>query len=141
MPRDDHGATNSTESDDAEPRDDDAVHVQTISGKLLVHIPEGDACLVTVRDIVRSIEDCTGLASQVKILATNGLLKMSETVYPLLSPGECLTLTAVFAPKPSKLDAAGREYPYLADVLDSGQLLHPAVFSIDEALNQEPLPR
>ena len=141
-PRDEHGVTNSTESEGLEPRDDDAVHVRTISGKLLVRIPEGgDACLGTVRDIVRSIEDCTGLASQVKILATNGLLKMSEPIYPLLSPGECLTLTVIFAPKPSKLDAEGREYPYLADVLDCGQLLDPAVLSIDEAIDQEPWPR
>ena len=134
MPRDDHGAIIT----DLEPVEDgDAVHVRTMSGKLLLRMPEVRARASVVRDIIRGIEDRVGAASQVQILSGSVLLKPLESISPLLAHGECLALTAIFKAKPVRIDAKGREYPRIAEFLDGCRPSHPAVKSIDEAFDHK----
>ena len=133
--RDDHGAT----SAEIEPGDDgDAVHVRTMSGELLLRMPELQARESVVRDIIRGIEDRVGTASEVQILSGSVLLKPVERLSPLLTEGECLVLTAIFKARPVRVDAKGREYPRIAEFLDGCRPTHPAVKSVDEAFDHEP---
>ena len=136
--RDDHGVITMSTEADLEPGDGDAVHVRTMSGELLLRMPEPRARVSVVRDIIRGIEDRVGTASQVQILSGSVLLKPVESLTPLLAEGECLALTAIFRARPVRVDAEGREYPRLAAFLDGCRPVVPAVKSINEAFDHEP---
>ena len=137
MPADDHGAIiTSTDSADLDPGDDaDAVHVRTISGKLLLRMSEGKARESFVKDIIREIEGRVGIASQVQVLAANELLEAGDPISALLAEGACLALTVIFKTKPAIVDRAGREFPHLVDFLDRRPPMHPTVKNIDEAFD------
>ena len=133
--RDDDGATTidtSIASAGLDPSVGDAVHVRSISGTLLLRMSEGKARDSFVKDLIREIEDRVGLAVRVQVLAAKRLLKALDPLSPLMTEGDCLTLTAIFKSKPVIVDEEGRAYPHLVDLLDS-RPMHPAVKSIDEA--------
>eukprot|EP00973_Karenia_brevis_P013276 1802928-Karenia_brevis.AAC.1 len=61
---------------------------------------EGKARDSFVKDLIREIEDRVGLAVRVQVLAAKRLLKAPDPLSPLMTEGDCLTLTAIFKSKP-----------------------------------------
>ena len=91
--------------------------------RTLIALP---AQAATVEDLVRRLEDLSGVESHIEILDGAHVSAHTDSTYPHLRPGgTCLGLMAVFL---------GRAFPTVVDFVDrsSRHLKYPTVLSVEE---------